>query len=285
MPITISHPAAAIPLRRLGLVLSALIVGSMMPDFEFFLRLSDGKSIGHTFQGIFLFSIPVGLLVLFIFHKLIKYPLLSLLPHAHQVKLYPVAQRFRFFPITRFIQIVVSIMVGAISHIVWDAFTHHDGFMAEVFPLLTAPVFILPQGTIRVYYIMQYGGSLVGALLMVYWYLKWFYQAEPVRHLVPHRFHIHKRIGIGISIGAFTCIGGLSYGYFSITDFRSVEMIKTFISHSAIASMSSFMFSLLAFGLLWHYLIPHHRRVKRTRDHNLLQGESMLDPIGQGEHD
>ncbi len=36
MPWTVSHPAAAAPFARWGLVLSALVVGSMAPDFVYF---------------------------------------------------------------------------------------------------------------------------------------------------------------------------------------------------------------------------------------------------------
>ena len=72
MPVTVSHPVFSVGFKKFGLVLSALVVGSMMPDFEFFMRLSFGKNIGHTLAGIFLFCIPVGLVVLFLFHKLMK---------------------------------------------------------------------------------------------------------------------------------------------------------------------------------------------------------------------
>ncbi len=265
MPLTISHPALSIPLKRFGLYTSALFIGAMMPDFEFFLSLSDGKAIGHTIPGIFIFCIPVGLIALFIFHKLIKFPLLSLVPHSHQVKLFPVAQRFRFFPFGNVLRIVLSLGIGAFSHIAWDSFTHHDGLMVQLFPFLSNPVLVLPQGTMRVYYILQYAGSFIGVLLMIYWYLKWYWQAEPLRHIIPHRFKISRKIAIGSSIGAFTFMGGLSYGFFTVPNPGTVEMLKVFITHTAIATMSSFMLALITFGILWHYFIPRHRRIKHVK--------------------
>ncbi|RKZ85433.1 MAG: hypothetical protein DRR19_16380 [Candidatus Parabeggiatoa sp. nov. 1] len=63
MPFTLSHPAAAVPLARGGLVLSALVVGSMSPDFLYFLCLSTQYQFGHTFIGVFVFDIPTGLTV------------------------------------------------------------------------------------------------------------------------------------------------------------------------------------------------------------------------------
>lgn len=38
MPVTIAHPAAVLPLRGLGLPLSAMVIGSMAPDLPVFSR-------------------------------------------------------------------------------------------------------------------------------------------------------------------------------------------------------------------------------------------------------
>jgi hypothetical protein len=50
----------------------------VVPDFEFFLRISSARVIAHTVPGIFLFCLPLGLLMYFFFHSTIKKPLLSL---------------------------------------------------------------------------------------------------------------------------------------------------------------------------------------------------------------
>jgi hypothetical protein len=265
MPITISHPALSIPLRRFGLVLSALILGSMMPDFEFFLRLTDGRLIAHTIAGIFVFCIPVGLISLFIFHKLIKFPLLSLLPHRHQSRFLPIASEFKFFPVKRLLLIIISLVIGAVSHIFWDSFTHPDGWMVHHIPLLSFPLLTLSAGTIRVYFLLQYLSSLAGALVLVYLYMKWYYSATPVTHIEHHRFNSVNRFRIGFSIASFSLVGGLTYGFFSAYELHSSFMLKTLISHSCIAMVTSFMIALVSFGILWHHLIPHHKR-KRIVD-------------------
>lgn len=260
MPITISHPAVAVPLRRFGLVLSALILGSMMPDFEFFLRLTDGRLIAHTIPGIFIFCIPVGLISLLVFHKLIKYPLLSLLPHRHQSRLLHVTNEFKFFPIKRFLLIIISLAIGAGTHIFWDSFTHPGGWMVNHIPLLSYPLLTLSAGTIRVYFFLQYLSSLLGALVLIYWYLKWYYKAIPVTHIEHHRFGSVNRFRIGLSITSFSLAGGLTFGFLSVANIHSGSIMKTLISHSCIAMMTSFMIALVSFGILWHYFIPHHKR-------------------------
>ena len=51
MPFTVSHVAAALPLRRLNLVWSAFVVGSMAPDFPYIVGTTDYRSLGHQFPG------------------------------------------------------------------------------------------------------------------------------------------------------------------------------------------------------------------------------------------
>jgi len=81
MPLTISHPAAAVPLARSGLALSALVIGSMTPDFPYFFPFFPYGYISHSLIGLLIYCLPVGLFSLGVFHFLIKYPVLSLLGH------------------------------------------------------------------------------------------------------------------------------------------------------------------------------------------------------------
>jgi hypothetical protein len=84
MPFTFSHPAIILPFlksRKKNLFsATGLIVGSIIPDFEYFLTLSVERRFGHTINGIFYFDLPCALFICFIFHGLIKKPLLNNLP-------------------------------------------------------------------------------------------------------------------------------------------------------------------------------------------------------------
>src|SRR5690349_14740000 len=83
MPFTAAHPAAILPLAvRLSVPygVSALAVGSMSPDFEYFLWRHAASTSGHSIDGLFVFCLPAGLIVLAAFHTLVKRPLALLLP-------------------------------------------------------------------------------------------------------------------------------------------------------------------------------------------------------------
>jgi hypothetical protein len=74
VPFTLAHGAAALPFRRLHLVFSGLLVGTFAPDFEYFLRLSPDDGFGHTLLGTFVLTLPLALLVLWLFHTFVKLP-------------------------------------------------------------------------------------------------------------------------------------------------------------------------------------------------------------------
>lgn len=144
MPFTLSHPAASVPLARRGLVLSALVVGSMAPDFQYLFPVLPGSTYSHSFAGVFLFSVPMGLIALWLFHAILKQPLLSLLPTSHQRHLTLVAQGFSFGPPRRFALILTSLALGALTHIAWDSFTHTQGWMVQHIDILRLPIIEAP---------------------------------------------------------------------------------------------------------------------------------------------
>ena len=70
MPFTVSHAAAVLPLHRLSkhkLPLSALMIGSMAPDFGYFFTREAGRLLTHSFSGLFIFALPAGLFVWFFY--------------------------------------------------------------------------------------------------------------------------------------------------------------------------------------------------------------------------
>ena len=82
MPYTISHVAVAVPVARLLArmqVLSAVVIGSMVPDFGYFLPWDMPRFVTHSLMALVTFSLPVGLLSYWIFQRLMKTPLMSVL--------------------------------------------------------------------------------------------------------------------------------------------------------------------------------------------------------------
>ncbi len=75
MPFTFSHPAIVLPLNYLPkkwFSLTGLVIGSLTPDFEYFIRMKIKSEYSHTLEGLFWFDLPLGVLLAFIFHNIVR---------------------------------------------------------------------------------------------------------------------------------------------------------------------------------------------------------------------
>ena len=170
MPFTFSHPAIILPavyLPRKWYSLSGLIMGSMVPDFEYFIRMKDIGKFGHNWIGVFWFDTPLALLLLFIFHNLVRNTLIHHLPLSMNVRL-SIFEKFnwnKYFS-KHILVVLISIIVGAASHLIWDDFTHTNGYFVGVFPTLNQTIFLFNY-SIPICVILQYVCSLLGLLVML----------------------------------------------------------------------------------------------------------------------
>lgn len=175
MPFTISHAAAAIPFRRTQLVLSAVFVGCMAPDFEYFLHAGMYGREAHNLRGALTFALPATLIVLVVFHTVLKRPLTALLPRSVQERI--VLEEFRFWPLQRLLLVAVSALVGIALHLAWDSFTHVDGIVVEHFAWFHHRTLVLGR-MMSNYKVAQNASTVFGLALLGLWFLSW-YRTHP----------------------------------------------------------------------------------------------------------
>ncbi|MGP3921737.1 DUF4184 family protein [Streptomyces sp. 8N616] len=150
------------------LVASALVAGSFAPDMTYF---ADTVLPGAMLYGDFTHS-PAGVLtadtlvsaVLVGGWLLLREPLVALLPGAWQGRAYALARgrSWRGRPVAPLVfWFWVSAVLGAATHIVWDAFTHLDRWGMRILPVLGEVVAGFP-----LYLYAQYGGSALALLVI-----------------------------------------------------------------------------------------------------------------------
>jgi hypothetical protein len=187
MPFTLAHPAIVTPLRKRGFPLSALVAGSMAPDIGFYFSLGPmGDRAHHTFSDVFTFCVPAGLLALWMFHRVLKQPLLGLMPLPLQSRLQPYVQPFSFGPCRRLLIVTASLIVGALLHLAWDFFCHTPGWSGLPLAFLTATV--IPSGligNIRVVEVLHVLFSIVGLTFLAFQTGRALLPASPHTHVVP----------------------------------------------------------------------------------------------------
>lgn len=259
MPFTLAHPAAVLPLRRY-VPFSALIVGSLSPDFEYIVRLAPVSRFSHTPLGILYFCVPIGLVFLWLFHRLIKHPAFHLLPSHWQDRLEPILARFRFWPARQFLLVVSALAVGALSHVIWDSFTHENGWMVERVSALRVGVFTIAGYELKVYKLIQHSSSLAGLLVLSYFFLVWL-RRQP-RHTprlgvaLPER--VRRRVVLAIVL--FTLAASFSFGFWSVARYSGLQAFQVFIVQFAIGGMLAFTACIFLYGLLVRVVHPRLTR-------------------------
>ena len=137
MPFTISHAAAAAvfqPLLRRGHDhMPALVIGTIVPDFEYFLRLQPLSLWSHSLTGLVVFCLPVGLVSLALWELLIEDVVRELLE-------LPRVSTRNARSLRHVIAAAAWIVLGAASHILWDSFTHNDRWGTRLVPALHPPL-------------------------------------------------------------------------------------------------------------------------------------------------
>jgi hypothetical protein len=185
MPFTGAHPLAVMPLvywRGLRLDPTCLVIGSMSPDFEYFARVKLASTIGHTLHGIALWCIPVTLLSAWLFHRVAKWPALRVLPRPLAARVAVYAER-PWLPAptaTAIASVVVSAALGAVTHIVWDSFTHSGSWGPRNIAALRE-IYTLPGvGPLVLYRILQHTFMIVGLVILGIVIVRALLRVEPV---------------------------------------------------------------------------------------------------------
>ncbi|MGA2370839.1 MAG: DUF4184 family protein [Candidatus Korobacteraceae bacterium] len=208
MPFTVSHAAAVLPLRKLNLVSSAFIVGSMAPDFPYIIGNTEYRGMGHQFPGLIEFTIPASLAALWLFHNIIKRPTIGLLPAAMQERLRGQTADFKFAGAARFLAILGSISLGVLSHVVWDSFTHPYTWPWRQFVWLRSFVHVpLVHHRMQVFAALQYLSTIVGMLALAIWVLLWYRRSTPAV-TVTLKPPPKSRFGLAVAMFALAAIAG-----------------------------------------------------------------------------
>ncbi|MFI7014846.1 DUF4184 family protein [Streptomyces sp. NPDC050164] len=217
MPFTLSHAAAVLPAVRTDgtgrgpLAPAVLVAGSFAPDMTYYAAsvVSGAMQFGdvtHSFPGVFTVDVLLAWALVWLW-LLVREPLVALLPRARQGRVSALvrcgAPRARVRP-SLVLRWYVSAVLGALTHVVWDAFTHLDRWGMRLFPVLGREVAGSP-----LYWYLQYGGSAVAAVVIAVFVAQAVRRA-PVRVPVGvPALSVRDRWLAGAVIGGFALVGAV----------------------------------------------------------------------------
>ncbi|MEO1396566.1 MAG: DUF4184 family protein [Cyanobacteria bacterium J06634_5] len=241
MPFTLAHPIATLPLwsaSKQKLDLPALMVGAAIPDVSYFVALRPVPNIGHSLLGIVTEGIPSALLLLLLGRYLFWTPVLALVPQPISSRI-PIFCPYSFLPAKRLLVIIVSIAMGALTHIVWDSFTHHHGWAVERLSFLVADVGIFP-----IYKWLQYSGGLIGFPWLL-WLAAQFVRKRSPRYR-PERLLQRWQ---GLSWG-FIAIALMLTVYYAVA-VTPESSLSTLIVNAIVGSVSGLFLGLFLYSALY----------------------------------
>ncbi|MFD3156871.1 DUF4184 family protein [Haloimpatiens sp. FM7330] len=167
MSFTLAHPAAVVFMKNKYFNLSGLILGSMAPDFIYFILFNPSSNFGHTILGFMLLNIPLCFLLNFIYYKYIKDSFILNLPMC-------ISKDYTWLidiknGVTNVKEAVIftySSVIGMMTHVFWDSFTHKTGYFVLKLNFLRDNINLLGH-KIYIYKIAQHGGTLLGFVIIL----------------------------------------------------------------------------------------------------------------------
>lgn len=165
MPFTFAHPAAVLPLRRFG-DLTALVIGSMIPDAGYLLMVGVPREVSHAPAGVMLFCVPAGLLTYVLYLRVLYEPWAALTPEFVARRVPPP----RALPgsLRGWLGVALALAIGAVTHLGWDALTAAHG-ITKWGPDHHRVVFAIGRRKLDWYEIGRWGSSVIGLGVVALW--------------------------------------------------------------------------------------------------------------------
>jgi Domain of unknown function (DUF4184) len=262
VPFTLAHPAAVLPLRGVRyLRMAPLIVGAIVPDFPYYLpsRMARLVPPTHLLAHSVTLDLPLGLALLAGL-VLLRRPLTALLwPRARTVCLRALMP---FDRVSDWLLAVPAIVIGVWTHLLWDSFTHSDGWMVHRVSALSAPFTLGPyNGTVC--HALQYLSSVIGLSVLVLWYAR-----LPAPAADPGRDAARSAAGpVLLLVGAAAALIG------------GVEGVKEFTRTHSVYSM---LYILLTDGVTWFAALYLTAGIVLTLEHGAEQPEVPASDTQRG---
>jgi len=170
MPFTFAHPAIILPFNKIkwtSISMSALVIGSVTPDFEYFIRMKLTGRYSHSIEGMFLMDLPIAIAISLVFHLLVKAPLIDNLPFYFRSRLIPL-QQFDFlkYVAKNYYVFIGCLLVGIFSHLFWDSFTHSNEFFVNQFQMLKKTVSLSGILSMPLYRWLQHLSTTIGLIFI-----------------------------------------------------------------------------------------------------------------------
>ena len=208
MAFTPAHVAAVLPVgRRLAgrgsVLLAPLVIGSMAPDFPTYLPSPVVRDQTHTIAGVLTYSALFGLACVLLWDRVFSSPTRDLAPAWVRRRLAPAPRHLRLADLPA---AYLALVVGGLTHIFWDDFTHEGGWFVVRSSLLNEHL-----GRWPVFEWLQLGTSVVGCVVVAAYELRSLSGRTPAPYAVSRiRWKAPAWAALGAAYIAGSVVGAMT---------------------------------------------------------------------------
>lgn len=212
----------ALPFVRTPLIPAAIAIGAMTPDLPLFVR-GMGLSYGFTHDDAnVVWTAMVALALFLVWRAVLRPAVRELSPiwlgrrlpeewdqRAGEALMTALGVGQRRFPAL----VAISLMLGVLSHILWDQFTHEGRWGTELFPVLDAQ-----WGPLQGFKWLQHGSSILGLAIIGVWMLVWLRRRRPTAdatRVLPGWVRVAWWVSLPLILVAACVLGYLVFGPFT----------------------------------------------------------------------
>lgn len=249
MPFTTSHPAVVLLLKNAFpryVSLTGLIAGAMSPDLLYFLEMTTvNRGVSHSWSGLFTVCLPLGILFAFAFHYLFKKEFILNLPSPLLKHFSGLAlSEWRIGSLYEWIVLIVSVLIGGLSHFAWDSFTHLNGEVVQYFPILQ-DTFHVSGYSFRIYRFLQFLSSVLGAIAIAIYFS--FNSNLPTRTKISSTYSATHKILFWVITVSVSLL--FAYTVLHLYMYYAPERIVSNRIIFGLASWAGFFYLVIAIGL------------------------------------
>jgi hypothetical protein len=204
-----------LPIVRFGLPASALVIGSITPDLPMILPVPVLVHFAHTSPGLVTVDLALGTIAFMLWQAFFGPALVALAPRALSARVpadIPKGFAFHVATWSRVGGVIVAVLIGAATHIVWDSLTHDWMWGPQHIPWLAAR-----HGSMLGWQWVQHVSDVAGTAIVVGWVVLWWRGASErtARDVPPRRIRVLAWLAILIPAAVGFLHGLLTESWFA----------------------------------------------------------------------
>jgi hypothetical protein len=186
--------------------------------------------------------------------------LLSLLPVAVSDRLTTFGNKPLSLPQVSWLAVTLSVFLGAVTHVVWDAFTHNEALAVAALPWLRVHLFSVGNYHVYPYKLLQHASTAMGLGLLAWWGWRWTRCTPAGTSRFPWSFSAQARTYVILALLVVSAgIAGVA-AMQSMPATSGVLAIQAFVSKVAFAGIRACGLLVVAYSVAWHVWVLHGRR-------------------------